>query len=253
MLFLVLLVALSCATRVEYEADSAVPSFWRLEDDKVSADLTLYLFVPLDEAVKDMAMDRATPGTKDFRNWLSRDELYERFLSFDSVEAVVRFASKSLLRSGGSLNVYGNIVRVESHTTIAAATLHTSFGRFRHQERGVRIVRATKSYSLPASIAAHVSFVGGMRQFASLRHAKKRILKKSLKRGALGITPKLIRETYGASQAANTNSSNLQSVAQFLGQHYRKTDLQEFFVLFSQHDIGKEPKIVGPDPGITGA
>jgi hypothetical protein len=61
-----------------------------------------------------------------------------------------------------------------------------------------------------------------------------------------------LTQRYGTGSTKNKAANNSQSVAQFLGQFYRQTDLEEFNVLFARDNIRKRPTIVGPDRGFAG-
>jgi hypothetical protein len=43
------------------------------------------------------------------------------------------------------------------------------------------------------------------------------------------------------------NANNSQCVAQFIGQHYTQSDLDEFFVLYDRSNMGTKPIIKGPN------
>jgi len=66
----------------------------------------------------------------------------------------------------------------------------------------------------------------------------------STKREDIVTDPALLRELYSVGDAQGISTNNSQSVVQFLSQFFFSGDLQEFFTLFYQSAIGREPTIV---------
>ena len=226
---------------VHMEPDAQVPPGWAMTSTAESAsNVSLYFFCSLEQKSLETELLRlSTPGSADFRSWLSRDEVFERFLDSGRVRSVLDFVSKH----DGTPKVYGNIIKFDTTVKTVQTMLHTTLGRFTHAESGLTSIKVIDAYHLPESVARHVAFVGGCHQFPSTRQAlrakKNKLLRNQAARGFF-TTPKSIRESYGTTNAHNTNSSNSQAVAQFLGQHYRSLDLDEFFLLYSKQDIGLE-------------
>ena len=65
---------------------------------------------------------------------------------------------------------------------------------------------------------------------------------------ALIVDPSVIRKVYKIGDVRGGKSSkNSQAVAQFLGQHMDRGDLDEFFLLFADYAIGTHVDIIGPN------
>jgi tripeptidyl-peptidase-1 len=237
------LVFLAIASALVTFEKPAVPAGWTLQGAaKSEARMTLYFFVPFRPGLEEELVLRSSPKNKLFRQWLSHEQVTARFVDRAALETVRRW----LAPLGPSVEGT-NVVKVRVTAGRAAQLLHTRFGQFSHGQHSV--LRATSSYSLPEHIAPLVAFVGGVHQFPTFRRARVRT---SQTKAGLAITPRIIRERYGTGDARSKAAGNSQSVAQFLGQFFWETDLQEFFTLYSRDMIGSRPVKVGPDAGAAG-
>lgn len=134
--------------------------------------------------------------------------------------------------------------------------------RLLQHENGVASAVKTARYLVPATLAKHVDFVAGLTRVPRLSRARSESIKDSLIEAAatkrqnipwLGITPRLIRTRYNATDAVPKAKGNRQAIAQFLGQYISELDLEEFFVIMYQELIGTVPsRIVGPNGFIPG-
>ena len=70
---------------------------------------------------------------------------------------------------------------------------------------------------------------------------------------ALGVVPKVLRQYYNIT-AVGQQESNMQAVAQFLGQYFNPADLTEFWNLFGDDFTHRDEltKIIGPNGAISG-
>jgi len=112
----------------------------------------------------------------------------------------------------------------------------------------LRFARSLDAYSLPSHVAAHVDFVGGVSRLPKLKTLKVRP-----QQYAQTVDPSVIKQVFNITTAVGKNPSNLQGVAQFLGQFFSPNDLADFQ---QQFDVPVQPvrKVYGPNdassPGI---
>lgn len=150
-------------------------------------------------------------------------------------------------------NVSDAAIEVRAHgaflaTSVTAKTAEAMFGvclrPFRHRVTGERLMRALEPYTVPAEVAPHVDFVGGLHRFPSYRRA----LHRAPRASGLGASPDSLRRLYNVSEARGRAGNNSQAVAQFLKQYYGPLDLQEFFALFYPRMFGQRvAKELGPN------
>lgn len=48
---------------------------------------------------------------------------------------------------------------------------------------------------------------------------------------------------FSATNIASKNANNSQCVAQFIGQHYTQSDLDEFFLLYDRQNVGERKRV----------
>ncbi|NWY67696.1 TPP1 peptidase, partial [Erithacus rubecula] len=100
------------------------------------------------------------------------------------------------------------------------------------------LVRSPLPYTVPAELAQHLDFVGGMHRFPVERKAVSRAgaSKDPQLAGAsfhLGVTPAVLRQRYNMTGGdVGLLSNNSQACAQFLEQYFHQADLAEFMQLF---------------------
>ncbi|NXQ30076.1 TPP1 peptidase, partial [Alaudala cheleensis] len=98
------------------------------------------------------------------------------------------------------------------------------------------LVRSPLPYSVPAQLAEHLDFVGGMHRFPSERKAVSRARKDPQRARAsfhLGVTPAILRQRYNMTGGdVGLLHNNSQACAQFLEQYFHQADVAEFMQLF---------------------
>jgi len=117
------------------------------------------------------------------------------------------------------------------------------FAHFKHETANINLIRSiTGVYSVPIKIADHLDFIGGIFRFPKVRKQLR------IPNAGIEVTPHFLRKHYNVSGASGKSSKNLQAVAQFLKQYYSALDLDEFFLGFSQENLGKKvEKVIGPN------
>lgn len=127
--------------------------------------------------------------------------------------------------------------------------------RFEDASSGSTVLRSLRPYRVPALVAPHLDFVGGVLRFPSKlgaafqRRHKSREVKTAFH---LGTTPTVLRQRYNLTASdVGSNPYNSQMTAQFLEQYFHQTDIEEFMRLFVGEEFAHKTqidKIVGPDP-----
>merc|ERR1712136_265828 len=126
--------------------------------------------------------------------------------------------------------------------------------RFR-SETGSSILRSLVPYQVPAAVAPHLDFVGGVHRFPSKSGAFQRKRKANTVQPRadwhLGTTPTVLRERYNlTSSDVGSFPGNRQMTAQFLEQYFHQADVSEFMRLFVGNEFvhrTQVDKIVGPN------
>jgi tripeptidyl-peptidase-1 len=201
------------------------------------------------ETLHDEWTNRSNPKHAMYGQWLSLDELVARYAP--SPDAISLVQSK-LRAAGASSVVSSRLGHTEVTLSVAAAErlLGCVFHSFRNKKTGQVVHRALDGlYTLPRSLAAVVDHVEGVRRLPVIRAGG---VRRSSKIGLL-VTPKVIRERYQTTGISSVNANNSGGVAQFIGQHFTQSDLNEFYALYDKSNIGTKPIIVGPNsppPGV---
>ena len=136
-----------------------------------------------------------------------------------------------------------------------AVLVGAKFYRFKHSKLSRPVVRSVQHYSVPASVAPHLDFVGGVLHFPAVNGPSSPRLAEDVKDQIhIGVYPSVLRERYNVSDTVGSHPNNSQSVAQFLEQYYNPGDLKEFFTLFgsSFKHLEEMTKVIGPDSGRSG-
>lgn len=245
---------LALASDVRMEPDAGVPRTW-VQQHRVGLDEWIHLSFFLNLRNADMLerelLSRSDPfNTTMYGKWLSKEETDAMIMP---APVDVSYVQQWLQRETGDAGqVTLNCIKLRVRAPVAEKLLRTTFSLWTHKVRSqVKVVRASGPYYLPSDVAARVAFVGGVKHFPRLRISKKQQPQRS-KRLGLAITPRIVHEKYGTGSTKNTAANNSQAVHQFLGQFFWEADLQEFFTLYSQENIGKHPIKVGPDTGFAG-
>lgn len=111
--------------------------------------------------------------------------------------------------------------------TLSALLGDVHFAHFRHRASGTVITRSTNGYRLPADVAVHLDFVGGLVRFPNADRLVDKTKEASAAPFSFKTTPAAIQQHYNVTVPAK-NPNNLQAVASFLGQYFRPEDLATF-------------------------
>lgn len=106
------------------------------------------------------------------------------------------------------------------------------------------IWRSLKPYSLPRQVGRLVDFV------SNIHHFPKEIKTKFFSpQDTPAVGPNDLRTRYNVTDWATPNVNNTQAVAEFQGQYYSQSDLNQFFGQFQPGKNSTVAKIIGPNNG----
>eukprot|EP00117_Sycon_ciliatum_P024015 scpid50451/ scgid20262/ Tripeptidyl-peptidase 1; Tripeptidyl aminopeptidase; Tripeptidyl-peptidase I len=195
---------------------------------------------------------------------------YGQFLSADQVDALVRPSRASLHAVEGWLTRTDVSVSqsckytkarefLECDVTVSQASQLLQVSFYQYEMDGAIALRANNHYTVPAEVADHLDFVGGVHR---LPHRQQRLANSTQYAIAkahgvnLQAEPSSLRELYkvGSSVGAGEENKNIQCVAQFLDQHYHATDLAKFMEKYGSGftHMSKVAKEIGPNTGHAG-
>jgi subtilase family serine protease len=142
--------------------DGVVPKFWLKESnakDRIKAVFVLkHDPAAMKKYEKDL-LDRATPKSKNYGKWFTKEEIKQIAPAEASIKAVIDFIS-SFSGVEYKLSTLGDMIFIDAPVELAESMFDTKFATFRSIVSPlVTVQRVTKPYSLPESIAAHVSIV----------------------------------------------------------------------------------------------
>jgi len=255
MLMLPALVAATgaAARSVRIEGPAAVPQVWRATGEEVPAGAELPLFIGLKRDFSAVA--RAFREVSD-----PAHPNYGQHLSHEEVEAAVRAPAvdiervRSWIHEAGAKGIvvhrHGDSIKAKVSAAAAERISGSPLRVFRHAKSDAMAVVATEGVTVPAEIADLIDYLGGFTSFPLIRRASKVRTDSGAGGSPKGVTPPLIRKTYGVTGGA-TNSSgtkNIQAIAQFQGSFYIESDVE---ALCKRYDLGScdVAKLVGDNSG----
>uniref|UniRef100_A0A7S1QLV7 subtilisin n=1 Tax=Alexandrium catenella TaxID=2925 RepID=A0A7S1QLV7_ALECA len=249
-----------------FESAPAFQGSWSNEG-RCAEDVPHELFFVMNHAgsarIDEMVLDRARPGSPNFRKWLSKAEVRELTRNGAGARAL-----RASLVGHGSISVVeesagGELLRARAPISTWEHFLDTEFSTYRHKDSGKVLVRAP-AYSLPAHLHEHVAGVlravdlGEMVRVPTLELADATVKDSSgpppwwncsaearvvycdtveeLER-AKGpvVTPTVLREVYNippvaprGSASADVRRRTSQMVYASLGQHWSPSDRTQF-------------------------
>lgn len=194
------------------------------------------------EAAQRAELERTFWAVSDPRN-----ERYGKHLTVDEVTEILEVPSARVervrmhfARSGAirtKVNPNRDMITVTLPVAAAELALETKIHEFEHKERkGVKIMRASAGYSLPASIADDVVMVGELLQFPRLRSKSLENLKGSGQwpnscdsSSCAGLVqPAVLAQRYKLPNNSEAVDGNSMAVAEFQGQFWEQKDIDDF-------------------------
>jgi tripeptidyl-peptidase-1 len=220
--------------------------FWHNEGKADAAETITAVFSLKHDADRVAAFESrllqlASPKHADYGKWLSADQV-KSMLPAD--EAGVDIVS-ALIAEHGIVDIevgqFRDIIKVNMPIGVASEVFDTEFAKFRSiVNKDVHINRITKPYSLPASVAEHVSVVDDIMRFPTIRE---RLITPASTKSSVNATdafdscgskcsgfttPEVLQQRYGYPTITNVNSQSSMSVAEFQAQMYDQNDLDAF-------------------------
>jgi len=202
----------------------------------------------------------STPTSATYRQHLSLAAMDDMIApAAESIEAVrtwLQQADVPLSALEWSRN--GEWLSVDTTVAGAEALLSTQYHVYKHIS-GATVVRC-ESYSLPASVRAHIDVVGPTTRFPALRSPITTSLPRLHSRVSAdspcdsGTTPDCIRAVYQVANASATSGLSSGAVTGFLEQYILQSDLDTFLQKYDPQRAGFIPQVIGQNttqqPGV---
>ncbi|KAK7001682.1 family S53 protease-like protein [Favolaschia claudopus] len=245
--------AVSCTPLVLHESRSAAPSGFSTRGAAPDSDLLTLKFAltpnnlsGLEAKLKSIS----TPGSPDFRQWLSKDEV-KAFVqpSDDTVAAFNSWASANGV-TPSVVSANGDWVSLTLNVAAANKLLGASFQMFTHRSLAQPITR-TLSISLPSELIGHVEVIHPSTSFSTAsepqvprrRDLENRLIKRdssspsessSLECDGLKVsmTPPCLQKLYGIPSTPATQQTNTLLIPGYWGINPNWTDLSSFLEEF---------------------
>ncbi|KAF7378256.1 Family S53 protease-like protein [Mycena sanguinolenta] len=239
-----IVVAASAASTVLHERRAAAPAgFARVGAAPASEMITLRIALASNNVtgLEDQLRSIATPGSSNFREWLSMDEVKAYIQpSAETVSAFNAFASANDL-TPTAISPNGDWVSITLPVSKANTLFAAEFDHFTHPSLNGSITR-TLSVSLPAELVGHVDvihpttafvtpdvrLVAGMRSLTG-RDGPAASCNSSDPAGV--ITPVCLQDLYGIPTTPATEASNTLLVTGYEFEWAQQADLSQFLSL----------------------
>jgi len=171
--------------------------------------------------------DVATPGSSEYRNFLSKEDIDAMVAPKVEHKAAVMSWLKESLPEDAKVTAGADFVKVMTSAGAVEKLFNTQVMTFTHAH-GSTVAKTMGTYEVPESIAAAVDFVAGLSDFAQPRSSKKKPTAKADATISPVVIPASLRQMYSVPETAAAKVS--QGVAEFQDDSsYSKTDLQTFF------------------------
>lgn len=195
-------------------------------------------------------MNAADPDSPNYGAWLSNNAVHQMVAPAPaSVDAVRAFLVANGVVDFADATPNGDFITAAVTIPQAEALLSTTYEAFQHIDG--HTVHRTRSYTLPAEVAAAVDFVSPTVQLPTIRTAVSAPVADSF---PTGNTPKSLRTLYNVGSAmGGASSKTKQAVTAFLGQLYSASDLASFYKQYWPTGDAEKIKLVGDaEPGRGG-
>ncbi|RPD58338.1 family S53 protease [Lentinus tigrinus ALCF2SS1-7] len=226
------------------------------------ATITITLGFPMTDrdGLEATLLDISNPESANYGKWLSKAEV-AKFAApkTESITAVKDWLTKNNITAVASKSGNSLIANVPVHQ--ANALLDANYTKFEHKASGTEVLR-TLSYSLPAEIKQHLSFVYPTTQFippatgkptykplgSSARAVQERAVPSSC---ASQTTPACLQALYNIPTTPATASSNNIHVAGYLSEIANLSEVQTLARTYRKDITNPTFKIVSIDGGVT--
>jgi len=216
-------------------------------------EMTIVLNLRNLDVLEERLIAASTPGSSDYGNWMSKQEIEELTSpDWSTINAVLQwFGAKSEHYQTG-----GFIRRVVS-VAEAEALLNSSYYVFQHTT-GREVIRMISTYAVPSSVAQHISFLTPSVRLPAKSEMESMVQYEEIpddpaggdpKKGdpidaELSSAPLYLRTLYNVT-ATGTVAKNKQALAEFLTQIYSQKDQNTFYNRFYPMGAGTEIVVKG--------
>lgn len=229
----------------------SLPSQWLLSPEPIdqTAQVALKIaLVPKDAPeLERRLIEIATPGSKVFRQYLSKDE----------ITAIVGRSDADIARVTSWLAAQGIDAEVQVHphrdwimTTASIASIQKAFqcelGLYTNARKGINKVAAKGSYHIPDELVDVIQLVSGMTSLPAGRWGYSKVDPETSLGAAAAVTPTVIYDTYQTdSSGSHGSKKGSQTVIEFGAvANFNDADTQTFFTKFA-------PALVGETTGMV--
>ncbi|KAJ7230048.1 family S53 protease-like protein [Mycena pura] len=242
--FLSVVAAVSAGSTVLHESTAAPAGFTPQGAADPTETITLRVgLAPNNIAgLQEKLMSISTPGSSDFRQWLSMEQV-KSFVqpSAETVAAFNSFASANGLEST-VISPNGDWVSIILPVSQANQLFAAKFEKFSHPSLTESITR-TLSVSLPSELVGHVDVLHPTTEFTDPNARLTPIESNTLDKRATPaascnsnvatgvVTPKCLQDLYGIPTTAATTKTNTMLVTGYVGQFAQSADLSAFLKL----------------------
>lgn len=195
-------------------------------------------------------MNAADPDSPNYGSWLSNDAVHKLVAPAQaSVDAVRSFLTANGVVDFADATPNSDFITAAVTISQAEALLSTTYEAFQHTNG--HVVHRTRSYTLPAEVAAAVDFVSPTVQLPTIRTA---VATPDHGSFPTGNTPKSLRALYNVgTEMGSASPKTKQAVTAFLGQLYSASDLASFYKQYWPTGDVDKIKLVGDAvPGTGG-
>lgn len=220
--------------------------FWHREltqpsaSDEITAVFSLKHDADRVKSFEARLLELATPKHADYGKWLSPAQVQEMLPVDESAVSLVT----DFLAQYGVTNIevgqFRDIIKATMPVSVANQVFDTQFAKFRSLvNRDLSILRVTKSYSLPASVALVVSIVDDILRFPTIRERLMTRVASNVSTSDDAFdscgskcsgftTPEVLKQRYGYPAVGSVNAQSSMSVAEFQAQMYDQNDIDAF-------------------------
>jgi tripeptidyl-peptidase-1 len=226
---------------------SAIPPFWKLDSRPVDPAQRVNFKIALKpqnaDVLQKMLMERSTPGSPLFRQWLSNDEVTQLVAPAQrDVDRVIQWLNANGIMH---IDIAGNRDWIIAQTAVAniEKLLKCTIVRHRNIRSGATSLNAISTYTIPDELADIVDFVPGLHDFPFGRWT-------ATQTGNVGatqqITPSVIYSKYGTPTSGYHGSKKGSNAVVEFGNiaNFSPEDLQQFFTEYAPALVGEVSTVV---------
>jgi tripeptidyl-peptidase-1 len=205
---------------------------WEKVDEKLPSSKLISFKIALEpknrELIQSTLLDIATPGSKNFRQYLNPSEIKELVSPIDeNLNRAISFIHKN---NGKILNQnqHGDWLEVEASIENIESMFNVKLSKFKNKRTGMNKFATSGTYEIPSEIDDVIKLVSGLNSF----YSSNGVSYDNKPEIASTITPTTIYDTYGTLNASTATGTKMgsQAVIEF-GRlaNFNTADLETFF------------------------